>query len=151
VTPKKPAVAGAPAAPATTDAPAQPKLLDLRDQQWTRAIAQWKHGNPSRLEAKMRSGEPVPDGARPFLADVVAGKAKKIRGRKVVHKPLSELDFFTEYGIREHFKWALVSEQLREDPDPGTPTERALARCAEKFGKSEDQISKIVFPRKAAK
>lgn len=144
--------AGAPAAPPTTGAPAPPKVT-LEDPQWARAIAHWKNGNTSQLEKRMRSGAPVPDGARPFLADLIAGKAKKKRGRPVVYPSLLKVAIKSvmDSQIRDAFKLAFWAEQASEDHETETPTERALARCAEKFDKSVDQISKIVFPRKAAK
>lgn len=125
--------------------------LDIYDRQWTNAIARWKYGDTTKLEEKMRGPEPVPESARPFLADLIAGKAKKKRGRKISYPPLSVLapKLMKEYEIRIFFNEALISERAKKNAQIGTPTERAFARCAEKFGMTEDQISKVVFPRKA--
>lgn len=126
--------------------------IDIHDRQWTNAIDRWKSGDASRLEAKMRGAEPVPEAARAFLADLIAGKAKKKRGRKVASPSIAEATFafMGEYEIQKHFLLTLASAQINGDRQAlGTPTERALARCAEKFGLTEDQVSKIVFPRKA--
>lgn len=123
-------------------------MIDLKDSKWALAIAHWIEGEPKFLEMKLLGADPLPPQARAFIVEALAGRVKRKRGRKPRYPPVSELagKYLEAIEVNQVFQFALLLEQVKKN-DVGTPTERALARCAERFGKTEDQISKIVFPR----
>ncbi|MGE3773438.1 MAG: hypothetical protein AB7I32_10965 [Gammaproteobacteria bacterium] len=125
------------------------------DTLWRWAIHEWAQGDDTRVTRLLKQGrEPVPGFAREWLADALAGKVKRRRGRRKTPRRASKI--WREHEISSHFQIVLAAERLidamTEDGDglrSPTPTERALAAVAQKFNISEDAASHLVFPRKA--
>lgn len=60
----------------------------VRDRRWSGAIKDWLDAYPQTLEALLRESErEIPDFAREFLADLVAGKVKKGKGGRPQEYP----------------------------------------------------------------
>lgn len=99
----------------------------------------------------LRSNEPLPDEFRAFVADLLEGKVKRKVGNPK-KRPFQQLyDDVLACDIKEDYEKLLCEYQKEVRNKCGTPTERAKAAIAQKYNKSEEIISQIVYPRKSKK
>lgn len=114
---------------------------------WRIAIEAWTSGNKSQVLALLGDDRPIPAFARVWIADALSGRVKMKRGRKRV--PRAGLKAYRQIQINGHYQRVLLIEQAapRQYGD-GTPSERALAITAERYGMSPDAVSHIVHLRK---
>lgn len=129
------------------------KLRPDPETRWRWAIATWADGDTASVLGLLAGDAPIPDFARAWLADAVLGKVTRKRGAKPKRPDLAQI--FREAEIRSEFRLALAAARYLADLDAedglvgDTPTNRAIASLAPRYGLSEDAVSRIVFPRKA--
>ena len=129
-----------------------PNEAEQLDLAWLRAIEAWELSEPQILVELVAGEGQIPRHARAWLAQLAAGSVRKRPGRRrekltgaqAVRKALAHWD------IEARFWRVLLAEQCGEQQQHGTPKERALARCAEEFGMTEDAVSQIVYPRRGS-
>jgi hypothetical protein len=120
-----------------------PAIVNLR--LWGAAISDWHEAHPESIEAILRdTNAPIPDFARRFLADVVAGKTNKGAGGRPTKFPLR-----TEKSIV--YEYFALSERMSNEKARGMVSDRRnmsdktlekiLARMAEKGITLEKWIS----------
>ena len=120
------------------------------DGLWVASIYRWIDGDPEGVCRMLMQGTEIPSFAREWLARALSGEVKKRRGAKKQYKPLAELiPDLIDPEVRSYFGVQLLREQFQGRSElGGTPKERAIATCAERFGLTEDQVSHIVYPRR---
>lgn len=117
-------------------------------ERWQTAIERWVAGDASSLERALLRDEPIPEFARLWLIEALAGRVKRRRGRKRAASLAALLDrHLREWDVLEVFDRHIAVETGRSDIG-GTPTERALAATAVQCSMSEDAVSHIVFKRR---
>lgn len=134
--------------------------MPSNNQLWRLAIREWTDdGTAGRMQELLQADGPIPAFARAWLADVVAGNVKRKPGRKrTASRPLSAKaaydQFAKEQAIRDAFRQACEHEsqaraQCRAQgglpPRDGTPSDKALAHCAQRFGMSVGNIKRVVY------
>jgi len=130
---------------------------------WEFAIAAWREAGASRwIESLILAGVAIPPEHRQAVADIVAGRAKRPRGKvaKAWRPYVSEAErlederqWLREWQVRRDFQEQLQGLRiLREEKSPpqrgATPSEEAIERVAEKHGMAADQVRWIVYPRR---
>ena len=118
---------------------------------WVQSIGRWESGDPEGVRRLLMGNEEIPAFAREWLSRALSGEIKKRQGRKVSHPTIAELNdsLQRKFNVYEFFRRQLIFERMAERTvADGTPKERAIAACSERFGISEDEVSHIVYPRK---
>lgn len=116
---------------------------------WRNAISNWTQGNDRYLLRLLAEDDrPIPTFARKWIADALAGKVKRKRGRRPPSLADVAAKLIRDSEVRQYFDIRLLIEQAAEG-EIGTPSERALDATAERFGIGADAVSHIVRPRKA--
>ena len=118
---------------------------------WGMAIEDWLEGSPKRVVDLLNGNGEIPRSGRDCLADIAAGKVKKKRGPKsLAGSPNESLNSaYQRYSVGKVYAACLAQAKAEGRQPGGTPTERALAQCADRTGLTVDVISHIVTPRKA--
>lgn len=108
---------------------------------WLDAVDRHRRGHAGALAAMIRSGRPVPDSLREYIADVV-GRSRGPRGRPA--KELTGKDIYKGRAIYGRF------HQLRRailHPDGlrvAATYADALTKVAREFGTSETEVAHII-------
>ena len=116
---------------------------------WRAAIEQWEAGDKSSVEELLTGRRAIPQFARVWLAQALAGHVKMRRGRKT--QPLSEWlrKRLAQVQAQERFGTLRMIERLSDDTSGGTPTERAMDRFATALKSTENKVNWLVYPRKS--
>jgi hypothetical protein len=124
---------------------------DVMAAQWREAIVDWRTGDSSTLDKMVRGGCDIPDFARMFLADALAGKVKrpKARPRAPRHRPLALLA--REAMILMDYEWFhMVYSVVPGGRGEDGATKRAFKAVAEKwrYKVTPSAVSRIVYKRR---
>ncbi|MHB0982910.1 MAG: hypothetical protein ACYC02_05935 [Thiobacillus sp.] len=119
--------------------------------QWSEAIEDWRTGDPSTLDKMLRGRCDIPDFARVFLADALAGKEVRPRGkpRAPRHGPLALLA--REAMILMDYEWFhMVYSVVPGGKDGDGATKRAFTAVAKKwrYKVTPSAVSRIVYKRR---
>lgn len=121
---------------------ADPQVMDnddpalLAERRWSSVIREWMVGNTAPAVATIRdAASPLTDEAREFLADVLAGKAKRLRGRPVERSGRDERSIVIEVFS----EW-----ERRKAAGTPHPREQAIASVAVSTALTEDAIRGVV-------
>jgi hypothetical protein len=113
----------------------------LIEREWGDAINQWFERRPERLAELLRNADgPIPEGAREFLADLVAGKVSRGKGGRP-----PERDGWVERSIlAEVFREWEKAEGIPRPTRAEAPKDVAYRLVAERRGETVKAIMGIV-------
>lgn len=106
---------------------------------WGSAITRWQEGQPAPLCALVLAHESLPDFVRDFLADLVAGKAKRRRGAPPKYSGTQERALFTEVMQR----WDDLEGADKTTGNTG-PRDEAISYVADRHTMKSDALRGIV-------
>ena len=114
--------------------------------QWVIAIEAWKAGavvthflRDQIAALRDADGDPIPEAARQFFADLIFCRIRPRRGRAI-----------SKTIVRRTYRDRLFFEQVADQQPHGDPPhERAIQSLASELGMSEAAVSQIVHPREA--
>lgn len=121
---------------------------------WRQAIEDWRTGDPSLMDMLLRGSSDLPDFARAFLADVLAGNIKRPKGapRKPRYRPIAEdaRETLIRMDYARFYEVLAALAALERKRGEKTPKEKAFEAVAKKwrFKVKPGAVSHIVHKRR---
>lgn len=106
---------------------------------WGEAVASHKRGDGEPLGVMIRSGDPMPDDAREYVAATVERAATRPKGR-----PKKQLDADAIYRVRAIYGHFHALRNLRNAGEARKTYDEAKRATAREFNVSETEVARIV-------
>lgn len=141
--------------PPTTGKKAETKgeLFILRADpvaRWETLISEWRNSRPERMEAALRRGGEIPPNGLAFLADLVAGKEKRRKGRPTKKESLADVmnQALTNAEYEKQLLVAQFKKKFKLNLRGQKPKEMAIEATANRRNSKPGTVDHIVFKRR---